>query len=199
MDNQLLDLLKERLGFRTDTELAGYLAVTKMFISAVRSGKSPLGVVQRLKILDHLGYLRIANWIKELTSERLAARINEEIQNRALRMALPDVAAANEDPSVDATLLKLAKLLFDCSTDEELSRELGIKPNSLSTIRKGKTGFGPLPRMKILKRLPNFFVTEDGQTVEVDLDEFEEALQSSEKCIELVRKYLDQISEKPNS
>lgn len=190
MDNELLNLLKNRLGLSTDTELAAYLKVTKMFVSAVRSGKSPLGVVQRLKILDHLGYLKIAEWVKELSSDKLANRISNILENQAQVMALPELDATNFDPTIDATLLKLAKKLFDCNTDEELAKELGLRANSISTIRKGKTGFGPLPRMKILKRLPNKFTTKDNEEVVVDLDRFEGALLSSEKCIELIRAHL---------
>ncbi|MGJ8670700.1 MAG: hypothetical protein ACSHXK_14515 [Oceanococcus sp.] len=50
-DSELIDFLKEQLGFKCDEELAEFLEVSRGYISTVRSGRSKLGLMPVLKIM----------------------------------------------------------------------------------------------------------------------------------------------------
>jgi hypothetical protein len=55
-DSELLDAVKERLGKRTDIELAKLLRVANTVVSGVRANRRKLPVYSRALAFDLLGY-----------------------------------------------------------------------------------------------------------------------------------------------
>ncbi|ASF45485.1 hypothetical protein [Methylovulum psychrotolerans] len=177
-DIELLDALKGYLGYKTDVQLADYLKLTRHAIYKIRANEVKLGNLQRLKILDKLGYLSAVSFIQSLAPKYLAEVIAEKIQDHAAIIALADIKDG-ESPEADAQLLALVKKLIKSDTDEELANLIGLKRTSLSMVRKAKARFGLYPRLKILKLLdPN-----------INLDDFEKALESSDELLKLVKEF----------
>ncbi len=52
VEGELLDLVQDACGLRTDTELADFLGVARNTISNVRAGRASLGPRPRLRILN---------------------------------------------------------------------------------------------------------------------------------------------------
>jgi CRP-like cAMP-binding protein len=84
---ELFDELKRRGRFSSDAQLAEGLAVTRAQISAWRNGKSDLGTLTKIKILDALGHDTLRSAVLSLLPEktreehirhqqRLIARVN---------------------------------------------------------------------------------------------------------------------------
>jgi len=179
-DIELLDALKGYLGYKTDVQLADYLKLTRHAIYKIRANEVKLGNLQRLKILDKLGYLAAVSFIQSLAPKYLAEFIAEKIQDRASIIALAKIEDG-ESPEADAQLLDLVKKFIKSDTDEELANLIGLKRPSLSMVRKGKARFGLYPRLKILKLLdPN-----------INLDDFEKALESSDDLLILVKEFFN--------
>ncbi len=65
-DNELLDVLKTGFGLRSDAQVADFLGITRTTIHSVRHGRARLGILQRLKILDHIGFLHSRQWLENL-------------------------------------------------------------------------------------------------------------------------------------
>lgn len=181
-DIELIDLLKTKIGFDTDADLARYLGLTRNAIYMVRQNMTPLGCEQRLKIIDHLHYLNVTDWIQRVSaqflSKRLADEIGRKVQNQALKIALPETEWGDTLKS-DAKLLKLFQIYTESKTDVELANHLGLKRNSISNVRKGLGRLGLFPRVKILKLLA---IDDTG------VDELEAALESSDVLLEVVKK-----------
>ncbi|HLF97359.1 MAG TPA: hypothetical protein VI457_09465 [Methylococcaceae bacterium] len=182
-DVELLDLIKKQQKFRTDIELAGYLKLKKSMISAIRTGVTSLGPLQRLKILDHIQFLKVSNWVERLSPEGLAKAIRSHVENNALAIALP-ATEKGEPPEADIQLLSLIKSFKQCEKDEQLAPLLGLKRNALSMIRTGKAKFGLLPRVKILRMLDP----------DIRLETFEEALQSSETLLQIAKEHIENVT-----
>jgi DNA-binding XRE family transcriptional regulator len=181
-DVELLDLLKVYLGYRTDVQLADYLKLSKHAIYKIRANELNLGHLQRFKILDKLGYLATVSYIKSLAPRHLAETIAEQIQDKAAIIALSKIKDG-ESTEADIQLVALIKKFTNSKTDEELANKIGLKRNSLSMVRKGKAKFGLYPRLKILKLLdPN-----------VNIDEFEKAMESSEELLVIVKAILGDV------
>jgi len=84
---ELFDELKRRGRFNSDAQLADSLALTRSQISAWRNGKSDLGTLTKIKILDALGHDTLRSAVLSLVPEknreehirqqqRLIARVN---------------------------------------------------------------------------------------------------------------------------
>ncbi len=68
-------VLKDGFGLRSDAQVADFLGITRTTIHSVRHGKARLGIMQRLKILDHIGFLHSRQWLESLLPEQLSERI----------------------------------------------------------------------------------------------------------------------------
>jgi transcriptional regulator with XRE-family HTH domain len=174
-DINLLDSLKTHLDYQSDAQLADYLKLTRQAIYRIRAGEMKLGHLQRLKILDRLGYLRLVTFIKSLAPKDLAEEIARRIEDHTAAIALTKIEDG-ESTEADKQLLVLIKKFTNCETDEELANKIGLKRTSLSMVRKGKAKFGVYPRLKMLKLLDP----------EANLDEFEKALESSEELLTII-------------
>jgi ribonucleotide monophosphatase NagD (HAD superfamily) len=65
------------------------------------------------------------------------------------------------------------------TTDVQMAKELGIKRNTISMVRTGRSRLGPLPRLRIYR-----------DVYDEDTSELEEALESSDALLRMVRKYI---------
>jgi transcriptional regulator with XRE-family HTH domain len=178
-DIDLIDYLKSHLNYQSDVQLADYLKLTPQAIYRIRAGEMNLGHIQRLKILDRLGYLKLVTFIKSLASKDLAEEIAKRVEDHAAIIALTKIEDG-ESPEADKQLLALIKKFAGCETDEELANKIGLKRTSLSMVRKGKAKFGVYPRLRILRLLDP----------EANLDEFEKALDSSEELLIIVNQLM---------
>ncbi|NCC22324.1 MAG: helix-turn-helix domain-containing protein [Alphaproteobacteria bacterium] len=68
-----LDSLKDSVGFSEDRELAEYLGIPPSTLSDFRRGKAEVNPRIKLRILDHLGFHRLASGIEFLLKDEMAA------------------------------------------------------------------------------------------------------------------------------
>ena len=187
-DVDLLDALKRYLEYKTDVQLANYLKLTRHAIYKIRAREVQLGNLQRLKVLDNLGYLTAVSPINSIAPKYLAEVIAERLQDHETAIALAKIEDS-ESPEVDAQLLTLIKKLIKSETDEELANLIGLKRSSLSMVRKGKARFGLNPRLKILKLLdPN-----------INIEDFERVLESSDELLKWVHGFFNNASHTPDN
>lgn len=78
--------------------------------------------------------------------------------------------------SEDAELLNLYKEYRQFDTDAQVSKTLGIKRNSISMVRHGRSRLGPLPRLRIYRDIYGR-----------DTSKLEAALESSEALLNLMK------------
>lgn len=148
-DQKLLDSSRKHFGFETDAALAAWLKIEKQEIYAVRAGRRTLGFVLRLKILDHIAFVKGVGLVMSLTAESLAENFVKWSQQTANYQAEPRIKRINWDQA-NIALLDATKVVIGEETDAALAKFLGLKPNTISMIRSGKSGLGDRPRLKIL-------------------------------------------------
>jgi len=116
---ELFDELKRRGRFNSDAQLADSLALTRSQISAWRNGKSDLGTLTKIKILDALGHDTLRSAVLSLVPEknreehirqqqRLIARVNRSGGS-------PDKEPVND---TDDSISQLNYLLAALPSDE---------------------------------------------------------------------------------
>lgn len=180
VSTELIDALKQAFGYKTDLEVAGYLGVDKQTIYFIKKGDRSLGPRQRLKILDRVLYRKFENRIlRTLLPEYLAEAIIEIRQEQGQNWALPETLPGNPHPE-DGQLLDLYKRHMELPNDEAVSQRLGIKPQSISTVRTGRARLGPLPRLRIFR-----------DVLGEDISTIEEALESTDVLLKLIRDYTE--------
>lgn len=150
----LLDTLLLGFGIKNDAQLALWLGIDKSLLYATRAGKRRLGIMQRLKILDHVGFLKARSLVEAILPETLAHEL-AALNNRMVHQRIHDVGAGPTDSNT--LILNEAKLAFGFATDADLAEFLRLEHNTLATIRAGKSGLGPKPRLRILERLRQDF------------------------------------------
>ena len=65
-----LDKIKEKNNYKTDKELSELLGVSPAFLSMVRHKKKDLGLVNKLRVLDILGYHSIKDALRLITGRK---------------------------------------------------------------------------------------------------------------------------------
>jgi DNA-binding XRE family transcriptional regulator len=150
-ESRLLDEIRKGFGFESDAQLAAWLGVDRTAIYAVRDGRSRLSAIQRLKVLDRLGFLKSRKLVESLLPQKLAAEVTRWSQQAAVRSVAKSLRAGNAND--DTVLLELCKRAFGFATDAELAAFLGLQRPAISMIRSGKSGLGPLPRLRILSKI----------------------------------------------
>ena len=94
-DSQLMDLYKTFRGFRTDQEMADTLGIKRSAISNVRTGRSKLGPLPRLRMFRDVWGEKIEHLEEALeSSQALLKMVREYIDAKARREA---VAPPNSD------------------------------------------------------------------------------------------------------
>lgn len=149
-DSELLDAVIEGFGLKNDAELARFLGVTPGNLSHVRQGKQSLGLLQKIKILDKIGYLAVSNWVERVSPSSLGRLIrdtNQAMVNRRIRLK------PNANYVDDARLIVLAKEGLGFEKYDELAEFLELSKSGVSGIKSGRSSMGIGPRLKILERI----------------------------------------------
>jgi transcriptional regulator with XRE-family HTH domain len=206
-DVELIDLIKTSFRYETDLEVAGFLGVNKDTISAIRNNRTAIGeslrltILEKCRSLDRVLYRKAEDFLLRISAgdasiRRRSGDIQIEAQSsnsifsvKTLRDKLLELRADQKDRwaleelvdgstlSEDATLIDLYKAHKNISTDLELAKILGIKRNSISMVRHGRSRLGPLPRLRIYR-----------DAFGEDTSELESALESSEALLALLKK-----------
>lgn len=181
-DADLLDEIKRGFELKNDAELAGFLGVTRATIHNARfEGDRKLGPKARFKVLDRIAFLRTRSkagqWTEAVTTMALVTKLLAANNDLARNRALQNVPADAEEYA-EKDLIEVVKEGFGCDTDEELADILGVKRNTISAIRHGKTTLGLEPRLKILNQIEPF-----------DIERFQQTLASTDDLIEAIRKW----------
>ena len=157
-DSELFDVVIEGFGLKNDAELSKFLGVCKTTISKIRSGERQLGLLQKLKVLDKIGFLTACNWVERLSPAFLGNFIRLTNRSLAQRRVQGVHCARYRD---DAELLMLFKAHAGFKTDDQLARYLDLKPTSIPSVKRGRSSLGVKPRLQILE----FFFPQDAQRV----------------------------------
>lgn len=169
-NRMIIDTLKLELGIKTDAAAAKLVGITKDAMSMMKNGRIGVSIENRLAMMDLLNCSGIENLSKRITENYLCARIIETI---------------GETVGENKSLIDLFKAHQGFKTDEEISQIIGLKRNSISMIRSGKSQLGPLPRLKMLSAV-------DG----VSIDDVEKGLASKEWLLYLLKgKNIDSVEE----
>lgn len=176
-DIHLLDTIKAGFGLETDAAVADFLGITPTTIHRVRHGKARLGIMQRIKVLDHIAFLRTRSLLEQITPQYLSAAIRRLSHERARKIADQRVKRPTP-PTADAELLDIAKDVLGFGTDEALAEFLGLARHRISMVRSGSSTLGPKPRLKLLNRIQPF-----------DLDAVMSTLESSEELVSRIESF----------
>lgn len=180
-DSRLLDELRVGFAIESDRALAAWLGIEPSTLSVVRTGQHGFGQIQRLKVLDRIGFLRSRRLLESLLPDRLAQEViawSERNATAQARRALERVEAAD----ANVKLLEVAKIAFGFDTDAQLADFLGLKRNAISMVRSGRGKLGERPKLQILKRV----------APDAGFQDIERALDSSDYMIRLVRRWRNQ-------
>jgi len=164
-DAVLLDKLKKCFGLQTDVEVAAFLGITKDSVSLVRRGETGLSIAQRLKIMDRLESVQAKDFITRMSHENLVARLVSLRDGGAEHLSNKSVQGEGNAQPIDVALIDLFKRQFNFRTDKLLAEYLGIKSNTLATVRANKSGLGPLPRLRMLKMVDGDNITDIEQGI----------------------------------
>ena len=169
-DAAVFDYLKESIGLESDTELVSWLGISRDSLSGIRTGRLPMGDAIRFQILNKWwAELRPASvGLPELAAQAIkphvgtqntavfcSASLLPKLQLRLKEMGKEVPGAAGSDPAksmpVDGELLGAYKVYKGCATDAQMGTLLGIKRQSISMVRSGRNGLGPIPLLKIFE------------------------------------------------
>lgn len=176
-DINLLDQIKNGFGLKNDSELAGFLNVTRTTIHNIRFKGSRLGIKPRLVVLDKIAFFKIREWGESLSSESLANKIRSSSEFLSRRLA-NSRTPSDAEAVAEIDLIEIIKVAFQFDNDAELAEFLGVARNTISMVRSGRSNLGPKPRLKILNRINSF-----------DLEKVESVLESTDELIEAVRQW----------
>jgi hypothetical protein len=122
------------------------LGVEFVFLAGIQSVSLVSGAVRgTLETLDKVAFLGISDW----SAERFK---NSYLLERMRAIS----GSASEAASESAEFVDRMKQLFNCTTDNELSEVLGIRPSTLSMYRVGRTTLGEMPLLRVLSKVDNF-------------------------------------------
>jgi hypothetical protein len=175
----LLDTLLTGFNIKNDSQLALWLGIDKSLLYAIRAGKRRLGIMQRLKILDHIKFLEARSIVEAIVPETLAeslVALNQHLVQSRISKLERDVVRAEPN----TVLLDEAKVALGLDTDAELAGFLHVEHNTIATIRAGKAGLGPKPRLRILEWIRRDF------SLEVLLQTIESSSRLAEAIAEFV-------------
>ena len=145
-ENQLIiDALKKRFSLKNNVAVANFLGLNRQTVHTMTKGNFGLSIDSRVIIMNALNCSGIENLSQKITVHYLTTRMTETIGLKACE---------------NKSLIDLFKTHQGIKTDDEMAELIGIKRNSISAVRIGKAGFGPLPRLKMLSIIDNISVNE---------------------------------------
>jgi len=169
-DAAVFDYLKKSIGLESDTELVSWLEISRDSLSGIRTGRLPMGDAIRFQILNKwwaelrpasVGFPELAaqpfkpHVGAQTTSAFCSAALLPALQLRLKEMGkeVPAAAVSGSAKSmpVDGELLEAYKVYRECATDAQMATLLGIKRQSISMVRSGRNGLGPIPLLKIFE------------------------------------------------
>ncbi len=156
-EHLLLDKMRSGFDIPSDAALAAWLGVDKSTIYFVRAGSRRLGLLQRLKVLDRIGFLKTGTFVEGLLPENLAMDLLNLNKTTPACTALVSLETEN----ANIKLIDAVKTVFGLTTDATLAAFLGIKATTISMIRAGKSGLGPIPKLKLLGIVTGEFQADD--------------------------------------
>jgi transcriptional regulator with XRE-family HTH domain len=184
------------------------LKVNKETVSQIRRGILELSSAQRLKIMDRLWSIRVQDLLAKMAPESLANQLitlshkgagwlafgNEPLCESAQEggASFSDEDECSEDKMTnDIALIDLFKN-YGCkggpfATDKDMADVLGLKRNTISSIRKGAR-LGPLPRLRMLKAI----------NPEIDIDQVLNGIESNQSLHDLIEKHITMMAFKIN-
>ncbi|MTW22267.1 hypothetical protein [Allochromatium palmeri] len=104
--------------------------------------------MQRLKIMDRIGFLHSRQWLESILPEQLSERIRRSSHALAQRQANAR-QRPQPTPTPDGELIDLVQSACGFRTDTELADFLGVARNTISNVRAGRASLGPRPRLRI--------------------------------------------------
>lgn len=172
-ETEVIDYLKRAMGFVSDVQLMNWIGISKDSLSGIRTGRLVMGESIRFALLDKwwmhlrqqpLGQLMAsdqASLVKnaleknpsDFSAHALSCTVRDRLHAKTKDGSVPDCPSESEMKSPDACLLEAYKAYKRCSTDAELAALLGIKRQSISMVRAGRNGLGPIPLLKIYEDL----------------------------------------------
>jgi transcriptional regulator with XRE-family HTH domain len=188
-DHRLLDAAKKKFAIESDAALAAWLGITKQEIYAVRATNRALGLVPRLRLLDHIAFQEGVHFIADIADESLADKFLTWSRKKANLQAKARMAHVNWNEAKVA-ILDALKVITNRKTDADLAELLELKPNTISMIRTGRNGLGERPRIKILALLLKEI---DG--TDFDHKRFAETIDDPEKIAEAIDNYRSEVQE----
>lgn len=141
IDAPLLDALISAFQLKNDSALAQLLGVSRTSLHAIRHKGVRVGKKNRIKVLDKVAFLGITDWSERFKSSYLLERMRSVGKTET------------ETASESAEFVDRMKQLLDCTTDNELSEVLGIRPSTLSMYRVGRTTLGEMPLLRVLSKV----------------------------------------------
>lgn len=178
-DAKLLDEIKVGFGLKNDSELAGFLGVTRTTIHNVRYKNRHLGFRPKFRVLDHIAFLKargaLESWTEKLTNASLSSKIRSTSKGFAKKIANKNIPPDAEEVA-EKDLIEEAKEAFGCSNDDELAEILGVARNTISAVRNGDTSLGPDPRLRLLNKIEPF-----------EIEQLQDVLTDTDKLIEAIR------------
>lgn len=116
---ELFDELKRRGRYDSDAQLAEALMLTRAQISAWRTGKSDLGTLTKIKILDALGHDTLRSAVANLLPEKNRAEHIRQQERLIARANQPEPDASNATPDgAPAVPVGMNRLLAALPLDE---------------------------------------------------------------------------------
>lgn len=178
----LLDTLLKGFAISNDAQLAAWLGIDKSLIYSVRAGKRRIGIIPRLRILDHIGFLKARSILESILPENLA-KVLVEFNNQLVAENIAKAVEEHPD-NPNVALLEATKIAFGYRTDAELALFLDVEHNTIATIRAGKSALGPKPKLKILAHATRAFET----------NTLIASVESSKKLVKLLQRHLRQLN-----
>jgi transcriptional regulator with XRE-family HTH domain len=143
-DTYLLDAIQLRFSLKNDSQVAQFLGITRTTIHNIRNNtKTRLGIKQRLKLLDKIGFFEMDSITTKRLIEIIISTADKQVINQFKNQSFC---------TEDARLLAFVKDVFVFGTDEKLAKFLGIARNTVSMVRTGRTSLGSMPKLKILNK-----------------------------------------------
>jgi transcriptional regulator with XRE-family HTH domain len=179
-DAELLDEIKLGFDLKNDSELAGFLGVTRATIHNARFQEDRrLGKKARFFVLDRIAFLKaqstVGQWVGAIGTRQLAERLIEASNGLARQRALRHLPIDGQEIA-EKDLVEVAKDAFQCETDDDLAEILGLARNTISAVRSGKSSLGMDPRLAILNRIEEF-----------PIERLKSILDSTDELIEEIR------------
>ena len=195
-DNDLLDKIKNGFGLQTEAQLSAWLNISTSTLSRVRRGTAKLNLLQKLTVLDKIGFLKGRSLVESVSPEFIATnlkRISIASANKAANAKLNKNEFHIEDGvTTDSQILRIILNYINAENINFLVKFTDLPVSTLESIIANGAGIlYPEQRLKIICRLHNLSKID----WPFEISKIEIYYNSSE---ELLKFMLSLLVEKPN-